>query len=54
MSKARNSVTKDGITLLFNSLLEAIVENRCNMDDTTFQTNKGSKRRVTVRGSKNV
>ncbi|KAE8883704.1 hypothetical protein PF010_g17347 [Phytophthora fragariae] len=58
--KARYSVTMHDITLLFNSLLEAIIENRLddsrvfNMDATVFQINKGFKRVVSGRSSKNV
>ncbi|EGZ15633.1 hypothetical protein PHYSODRAFT_509212, partial [Phytophthora sojae] len=59
-SQARNAVTKSDLELFFSSLIKAVVENRLdasrvfNMDETAFQTNKGSKRVVAVRGSKNV
>ncbi|EGZ25887.1 hypothetical protein PHYSODRAFT_256042 [Phytophthora sojae] len=52
--KARNAVTKSDLEQFFSSLIKAVVENRLdasrvfNMDETAFQTNKGSKRVVVV------
>ncbi|KAE9042084.1 hypothetical protein PR001_g6355, partial [Phytophthora rubi] len=60
VSKARNAVTKGDLEMFYNSLIKAVVEHQLdatrvfNMDETAFQTSKGSKRVVAVRGSKNV
>jgi hypothetical protein len=60
VSKSRNSVTVDDTRQLFNTLAKVIIENKLdasrvfNMDETAFQTSKGSRRVVAARGSQNV
>lgn len=60
VTKARNCVTEADTRLLFTTLLKVIVEHKIdttrvfNIDETAFQTSKGSKRVAAVRGSTNV
>ncbi|KAE8903377.1 hypothetical protein PF003_g13087 [Phytophthora fragariae] len=48
------------VTRLFTTLCKVLVEHKIsssrlfNMDETAFDTNKGGKRVVAVRGSRNV
>ncbi|KAE8959290.1 hypothetical protein PR002_g30586 [Phytophthora rubi] len=60
ITKARNSVSMTDATRLFTTLCKVLVEHKIsssrlfNMDETAFDTNKGGKRVVAVRGSRNV
>ncbi|RHY74059.1 hypothetical protein DYB34_006000 [Aphanomyces astaci] len=60
LSKARNAVTREGITRYFFDLVKAALGFTCtagdiyNVDETSLQTKGSSKKVVAVRGSKNV